>query len=422
MKRFVKLLLPLLLMLAMLVSCGGNGGKVTTPSPTTTPAATPTPATTTPAVTMPEDPENAFIGFPYLKTDLSEYASLSASAYAALTVMMDITDEDVDEYIGKVLAANPIEVTSTDRAVKEGDEIYLYYEGSVDGQTFSGGSNMPPDAEPRLLKIGSGTFIPGFEEALVGMIPADTAAQETYIDVTFPEKYHIADLAGKAAKFRVIIVSVFEGYEARTELTAELLLELGYTTEETDAVAAFRAEALGWLREDVVANYDTARFNNIIQELLPSLTVIKLPEQELARLRQMYVDEIEYNFDYYNYLSNMYNGTDYYRSIDEAAREYLGVAVNEDWSVALDELVAEQVKETMILYLIAANEGMTVTDEEFLQTLSEIAEMYDMEDAEVISLAGADYVYNWIIRERVTELLFERTAFDNGGLIFPETE
>ena len=110
-----------------------------------------------------------------------------------------VSDEDVNAEIEKERNKQAAEVSVDDRAVAEGDTVNLDYSGSVDGVKFAGGT-----AEGQTLKIGSHTFIPGFEEQMVGM----TVGEEKDLNVTFPEKYHAADLAGKDAVFACKIKAV----------------------------------------------------------------------------------------------------------------------------------------------------------------------------------------------------------------------
>ncbi len=403
-----KAFLSLVLILALafcLVSCGGNGGKTTPPE--TTPE-------TTPPSTTPGNYMEAYIGFPYYDSDVLEYASIPRDAYVSFAIEMDATETDVADYIASLLADNPIEVTVTDRAVKEGDLIYLYYEGSVDGELFEGGSNMDDEA-PYPLEIGSGSFIAGFEQALIGMIPADTLSTDTYIDVTFPTDYH-ESLAGKDARFRVRIESIVDGYEDRTELTPEFLTELGFETEESDVVAAFRAYVLDELRQQIVDGYDTLLRERLIELVSPSLSVAKFPETELARQKALFVEELEYYFEYYNYINNLYYGTDAFASVDEFAIVWFGLEEGADWSAEVERLASEQMKRTLLLYAIAENEAITVSEARFAEVLAELSDEYGATAADIIERAGADIVYDEAIYLAVTDLLIARSVIDNGDL------
>ena len=384
---------------------------------TTTPGETTPPVTTPPQTAAPIDPTpylDAYIGFPYLSEQISEYGSISKSAYASLSVSMDITEKDVEDYIASLLAENPIQLEVVDRAVRDGDFVYIYFEGSVDGDLFADGSNMD-DEEPYPLEIGSGSFIPGFEEALIGLVPADTLAQDTYIDVTFPSDYHEAALAGKAAKFRSQVVYIVD-YEERTELTPEFLSEIGYTTEESDVISAFRADLLSDMRKELVDHYEETLRQRLLDLIFPAFELVKLPEDELTRLREVYIDEIEYYYDYYNYLNMIYYGTLAFASVDECAIWYFGLDKGADWSAELDRMVTKEVSYMLMLYAIAENEGITVTREQFADMLGDMVARFGMTADEIIERTGADVVYNEVIRLSVTDLLILNATVDNGEL------
>lgn len=112
-----------------------------------------------------------------------------------------VKKDEIEEELKKVQEQNAREITIEDRAVKDGDILTIDYSGSVDGVKFEGGT-----AEDQTLVIGSGAFIPGFEEQLVGKNLNETAD----INVTFPEEYHAPDLAGKDAVFTVTVKAIKE--------------------------------------------------------------------------------------------------------------------------------------------------------------------------------------------------------------------
>ena len=134
-----------------------------------------------------------------------------------------VTDEEVDRQIEKLRQSNPRIAVIKDRPTQLGDEVVLDYAGFCDGEQFAGGT-----AENQTLVLGSGMFIPGFEEQLVDKVPEEKVT----VQVTFPESYHSAELAGKAAEFRCVI------HEIRVKTPYELddvfAQEIGgcYTFEE----------------------------------------------------------------------------------------------------------------------------------------------------------------------------------------------
>ena len=122
--------------------------------------------------------------------------------YKGLKAQLDrhiITDEEVDQQIQRLQQQNPRIAVIKDRASQLGDEVVLDYAGFCDGEQFAGGT-----AEKQTLVLGSGMFIPGFEEQLVDKVPEEPVI----VKVTFPEQYHSADLAGKDAEFHCVIHAI----------------------------------------------------------------------------------------------------------------------------------------------------------------------------------------------------------------------
>ena len=110
-----------------------------------------------------------------------------------------VTDEEVDKNMHRLMEQNPRIAEVTDRPTENGDEVVLDYAGFCEGEQFPGGT-----AENQTLVLGSGMFIPGFEEQLLDKVPG----QEVMVEVTFPEQYHADNLAGKAAQFQCRIKSI----------------------------------------------------------------------------------------------------------------------------------------------------------------------------------------------------------------------
>ena len=125
-----------------------------------------------------------------------------AFTYHGLTANYDrhiITDSEVDQHLQRLLQQTPRITEVTDRPTENGDEVVLDYAGFCDGEQFPGGT-----AQMQTLTLGSGAFIPGFEEQLLDKVPGE----EVTVKVTFPEQYHAENLAGKAAEFRCKIHSI----------------------------------------------------------------------------------------------------------------------------------------------------------------------------------------------------------------------
>ncbi len=407
-KRIIASLLLSLVLISALLSCG---------EPKKTEGESTTPTATMPEQTPIYDGEN--VGFDYYRNELSSYCTLPEGAYSGITIDMDATEEDVDGYIAKLLAEYPIELTVTDRPVKQGDTVYLYYTGYIGDVAFSGGSNAS-DSSPYALKIGSGAFIPGFEDALVGMIPAETTRTETKpITVTFPANYGSAELAGKEARFEIYLVCIVDGYRERESLDAAFIKNtLGFKTELTEdaaVIAAYRTDLLAQMRADIVTNYDVYLQQKLIDAVYEKIAIAGLPEGEVARYEKLYRSEITYFFNYYNsYFGNVF------ATVDEAARYYFGLGEDEDWEGFMTECCEEIIGENLTVWAIAKSEGIGVSDEEFWAELLSLSESELVSASAILKQTGADYIRNQVILKKVTAYLKEAATVNNGEL--PLTE
>ena len=188
-----------------------------------------------------------------------------------------VSDEDVNAEIEKERNKQAAEVSVEDRAVAEGDTVNLDYSGSVDGVKFAGGT-----AEGQTLKIGSHTFIPGFEEQMVGM----NIGEEKDLDVTFPEEYHAEELAGKKAVFHVKVNSITE-----TQLPA-LDDDFAKDISEFDTLDEYKADVRAKL-EAQAAERDNNVFTNAVIEKVMANATVEIPDAMVERQ----IDSMVRNFE-----------------------------------------------------------------------------------------------------------------------------
>ena len=211
----------------------------------------------------------------FVKPDvtLGEYKGVSVKKETTA-----VTDEQVDEKIEQERAKQATEQSVEDRPVAEGDTVNLDYAGTVDGIAFAGGT-----AEGQTLKIGSHTFIPGFEEQMVGM----SIGEEKDLDVTFPESYHAEELAGKAAVFHVKVNGITE-----TRLPA-LDDEFAKDISEFDTLEEYRADVRAKLEAQAAERDKNAFTNAVIEKVMENATV-EIPEAMIERQ----IDSMMRNFEY----------------------------------------------------------------------------------------------------------------------------
>ncbi len=188
-----------------------------------------------------------------------------------------VTEDDVNAEVEKERNKQAAEVSVDDRAVAEGDTVNLDYSGSVDGVKFAGGT-----AEGQTLKIGSHTFIPGFEEQMVGM----NIGEEKDINVTFPTEYHAPDLAGKAAVFHVKVNSITE-----TQLPA-LDDDFAKDISEFDTLDAYKADVRAKLEAQAAERDNNAFTNAVIEKVMANATV-EIPDAMVERQ----IDSMVRNFE-----------------------------------------------------------------------------------------------------------------------------
>ena len=188
-----------------------------------------------------------------------------------------VTEDEVNAEIEKERNKQAAEVAVDDRPVAEGDTVNLDYSGSVDGVKFAGGT-----AENQTLKIGSHTFIPGFEEQMVGM----NIGEEKDLEVTFPEEYHAKELAGKKAVFHVKVNGITE-----TQLPA-LDDDFAKDISEFDTLDEYKADVRAKLEAQAAERDNNAFTNAVIEKVMENATV-EIPEAMVERQ----IDSMVRNFE-----------------------------------------------------------------------------------------------------------------------------
>jgi len=283
--------------------------------------------------------ESAMIYFDEINTD--EYVTLGE--YKGLEVVnteQNISDDEVDSYIEYMLAATGGELEEiTDRDVIEnGDVANIDYVGKKDGVAFDGGTDEGYD-----LAIGSGSFIPGFEEGLVGGEKGETVD----LELTFPENYHAADLAGAKVVFTVTVNGIYKELapEFNDQFVAGLGIENVSTTEE------YRA----YLKSTMEENEKQYALQDMQTQLLTMVTenatVSGRPQELVDRFYQVNINNMTYN-------AMMY-GMD----LETFVSSYYGMD-NETFEAETVAAAEESAKQALVCLKIAADENIVVTEEE----------------------------------------------------------
>ena len=295
----------------------------------------------------------------------------------------NVTDEMVEAEIDKEREKIASTSEITDRPVANGDKINLDYSGSVDGVKFEGGT-----AEGQELTIGSGTFIPGFEEQLVGVNPGE----EKDITVTFPEKYHSEELAGKEAVFHVKVNAILE-----TNLP-EADDEFAKDVSEFDTIAELRADKRKKLEEAEALHAKNVRENALITKACENATV-EIPEAMIERQIDHMLNDIRYRLsmqgisleDYCKYTGS---------SIEAMRKEMRGDA-------------EKRVKSQLVLEAISKAEALEATAEEIEQKLDEYAAQFgDKAESFKKGLTEEDKLYfaDQIVLDKTIALLCDNAV------------
>ena len=186
-----------------------------------------------------------------------------------------VTDAEIDEAIEKERENNARSINVTDRPVKDKDDTIIDFDGYVDGVAFAGGKgeNYP-------LTIGSGAFIPGFEEQLIGK----NIGEECEVNVTFPEDYHAEDLAGKAAVFKCVVKEIKE--KELPELDDEFASEVS----EFDTLKEYKEDIKKNLSEKKIKNAQDAKEEAVVDAIIADAKM-EIPDAMLETQQRQMIEE-----------------------------------------------------------------------------------------------------------------------------------
>ena len=269
---------------------------------------------------------------------------------------VEATDEEVSRELDMIRERNSREIEITEEAAQMGDIVKIDFEGSVDGVAFDGGKGSDYS-----LKLGSGSFIPGFEEQIAG----HAIGEEFDVNVTFPEDYHAAELAGKASVFKTKVNAI-----TRVELP-ELDDEFAKDASEFDTLDELKADMKAKIQE----RHDKQAENEFEEKLIEAL--IEKLEGEIPEA--MFVNETE-NFvrDFDNRLRSQGMDMNMYF-------KYTGLTI-EALREQMRPQAERQVKARLALETIAAAEGVVASEQEINDEYQRIADAYRLELDQVKSM------------------------------------
>ncbi len=382
--KFFIVLAIALLSLAVLVACNGTGDPQGTTNETGTGEVGTTDGTTadtsagTSAGTSAEtEAETQMPRYDYFEAEVGPDVTLDKSVYTAMSLKLSpdllVTEEEVQDYLQYLIFQERTAVNGDtqvkDQALKLGDTAYIYYRGTVDGKEFDGGSNMN-DKSPYGLGLGSGSFIPGFEEGLVGVIPNQTSKDNpAEVHVTFPENYN-AELGGKDAIFYVVVEYAVQ--YTLPEYNREFVeKELGYKSEKvhvTDQsfLDEFEDEYLkSYLEKQNEQYVESAKTDALWTYLTEKVVCTNMPQMELDYYTTSYKNELTAAYEYYSTGAQKDEFLKIYPTIGDFAVYYMGFDEGSNWEEEVNKLAELMVKKDMLVHAIAEWENMeTVTEEE----------------------------------------------------------
>ena len=345
----------------------------------------------------------------YITLDRADYAHAKITLPTALEVNEDSVSKYIDLLCKEYTTLSDEKIT--DQAIKEGDVAMIYYEGYRDGVLFDGGSNMG-DAEPTALEIGSGQFIPGFEEGLIGIIPAETS-RENMVDLTltFPEDYHNAEMAGVDVVFKVYVEYITE--YVPSEYTDEFITNtLQFQTSTSNVKAEFEAYIANYL----LSNLESEIRNNVWLAVINAIDVISLPQGEIDYYYQMSMDEYNYYMQYAPYFWG-YS----FSNLDSFVPFYLyqaygyELAEDESWQDYTRTAAERSVKQAFAYRYIAEKEGFSVSDAAYQDAINYYLDYYayygyTYTAEQVVSEMGEKTLKDFALFEIVTAFIIENCS------------
>ena len=338
----------------------------------------------TPGVTAMDKQENGDLA---IKLDVPLYPEVTLGQYKGLEVPKaeaEVKEEEIDAEIDR-MAESVSRIETVERPAQLGDTANIDFEGFIDGVAFDGGKGEGFD-----LKLGSGQFIPGFEEQVVGM----SAGEERDIDVTFPEDYH-ADMAGKPAVFHVKVNGVKE--TVRPALDDEFVKDVS----EFDTMDALRAD----IRERFLKEKTDS-----IESTFKSAAIEAAASNVEADIPACMVDEeLEYQMRQTAYQLQMSG-----MSMDQYAQIFGGEA---QMRQTMRPNAERQVKTQVMLAKIAEVEGLEIPDDEIEAEYNHLAAVYSMDVEDVKARMGAEDVKTDLLARKAAALVA-----DNAVAVAPKTE
>ena len=299
----------------------------------------------------------------------------------------ETTDEDVNNYIEAVLTQYATQEEIKDREAKSGDTVNIDFVGKMDGEAFDGGSSRGFN-----LQLGSGSFIPGFEDSIIGHMPGDTFDWNG----NFPDPYdNNPDFAGKEVVF-TITVNYICGESKLPELTDEFVQTV---SEKSKTVEEYKEEIKKQLAENGTTDFDVKLQESAWQAVLEKAEIKEYPEDEKKKMKTQ--------------IMNAYESAakDAELELADFLQQYYGIS-EEDFNKQVDETIESSLKEKLVAQAIAKQEKLIPNEEEMKKELETLAKDSGYESLEALKSAmgenaDEEALKDIVILKRVKEYFAE---------------
>ncbi|TGY97955.1 trigger factor [Petralouisia muris] len=319
--------------------------------------------------------------------ELGEYMGLEVSLGS-----YEVTDEDVKNEVTNALLAYPVYEDTEKDTVEDGDFVNIDYEGLKDGEAFNGGT-----AQGAVLEIGSNSFIDGFEEGLIGVKVGEKVA----LDLTFPEGYQNAELAGQAVVFNVTVNKIVNKSDMTYDMLDDAFVEKNMSSQGYKTVEDFENGVRTQLEESKEVTKEQETQAAVIQKLKEVCKVKEFPDGLLDQRMDEYMARFNANLEAYGMKLEDYLSTSGF--------------TEEDFNAQAEQLVTETLEGELIIEAIAQKEKIEISDEEFEEYKKSVVEEYGYESEEaLLEQHGEEYVRNVYLREKTIDMLTKNAKITYG--------
>ena len=377
MKRSLKLGAVCLVMAVLLCACG----KGSTESTEAASSETETAQSEAVSETVAETEDTNVYPYEYDVESMVKLGEYKGLTYTETDV--SVSDDEVESQINSTLTAHATAEQITDRAVEDGDTVNIDFEGKIDGKTFDGGT-----ASGASLTIGSGTFIDGFEDGLIGVKPGD----KTTLKLKFPDEYKTnTDLAGKDVTFDVT-VNYIKGDDIVPELDDDFVK--GLNIDDVSNVKEYRAYVKSQLQANKESEAEKSKQSELLQQAVDNAEIKEIPEELVTQYATQYTD-------YYKQYASYFG-----LELSDFLTQYMN-QTEEEFNQSAEDYGKERAGYMLVVSAIAKAEKVDV-DALYDEKVAQYAEQSGYADAATLEKDYSKrYLNQIIINEEVQNILEE---------------